>query len=71
MFGRKKKKVKTYAFWYVADPTIPRNSEANMANQRTKEFTSFWSMLWFILRDKEAMASVKADRCQFINVMES
>jgi len=57
-----------YVLWYVNDPSIPKDAKGNQENQRYKEFTSSWSRVWFILTDKTARASVRADRYQLIDV---
>lgn len=65
-----KKNTVRYEYWYVKDPSIPKGSEGNQANQLSKSFTNRFSMFWFILTDSVARAALNAGRCQFIDITD-
>jgi len=55
-------KLKKYMLTYAKDINIPPQSD----NNETKHFSNLFSLIWFLLRNKNVQEAIKADRFQFI-----
>lgn len=58
-----------WSLMYAKDLKIPPGGTSG--NTEMAEFTSFLSMISFVIRDKVARASVLANRVQIIQIVDS
>ena len=60
------KKFKKHQLWYAADVSVPKGEGESII----KEFSTWFGMMWFCMRDPQAYAAVQAGRVRFIHVVK-